>query len=47
MDKWDTESKGRRCVGGEYCVGEGKGEKMGGEERSEADGGSCSCFAAR
>ena len=29
----------------EYCVGKWKGEKKGGEERSEADRGSCSCFA--
>ena len=46
------------CVGGrlrvregsvwrEYCVGKWKGEKKGGEERSEADGESCSCFAGR
>lgn len=31
----------------EYCLGEGKGEERGGEERCEADGGSCSCFAGK
>ena len=34
-------------VWGEYCVDKWKGEKKGGEERSEADRGSCSCFAGR
>ena len=34
-------------VWGEDCVGEGKGEEKEGEERSEADGGSCICFAGR
>ena len=31
----------------EYCVNQGKGEKEGGEERSEVVGGSCNCFAGR
>ena len=31
----------------EYCVGEGKGEEKEGEEKSEANGGSCICFAGR
>ena len=34
-------------VWGEFCVNEGNGEEMGKEERSEDDGGLCSCFEGR
>ena len=43
---WETEGK-EGCVWGEYCVVEGKVEAKGGEERSEVDRGSCSCFSGR
>ena len=45
---WGQKTEGREgCVWGEYCVNKGNKEKKGGEKRSEADGGSCSCFAGR
>jgi hypothetical protein len=53
MIKWFVGCGGGRVrvregdVWREYCVGEGKGEEKEGEEKSEANGGSCICFAGR
>jgi hypothetical protein len=43
MRGWATEDKGRECVGKVLC----RLEEEGGERRSEACGGLCSCFGLR